>query len=192
MDAASESQDGETSLFTSRPRHPPHAKFTAEEDAQLRSQIEARGHNSWYEISLRMPGRTPRQCKERWAYHLSPTLNNRPWTREEDIILIERQRELGNHWAVIAKCFANRTDGMVKNRFNCLMRKQPHVGHAPLSRAAMTLAWVLGISGAPAPKKSRPSPVAFDPPGEQGGLAIPPDCAFDTASFDGEFEPFLF
>jgi hypothetical protein len=56
--------------------------------------------------------------------YLSPELRDAPWTLEEDLFLIRKQRELGAKWVQLAKYFPNRTDAMVKNRFNRLKRRE--------------------------------------------------------------------
>jgi hypothetical protein len=101
----------------------PHAKFTLVEDELLRSLVERCGTADWSVISEKMCGRNPRQCKERWMNYLSPEINGAGWTREEDFLLIQKQHELGSKWVKIAKFFPNRTDSMVKNRFNRLKRR---------------------------------------------------------------------
>lgn len=101
-----------------------HSKFTAEEDDQLRSLVEKYGDLNWSAIAEEMPGRNVRQCKERWVNYLCPTINNSEWTPEEDALLIEKQREFGSKWVRIAKFFNNRTDAMLKNRFNVLRRRE--------------------------------------------------------------------
>jgi hypothetical protein len=101
----------------------PHAKFTPEEDDLLRSSIHLYGTSNWSLIAEHVGEKTARQCKERWVNYLSPDLNLRPWSPDEDALLLQKHAELGSRWAKIAKFFANRTDGMVKNRFNLLDRK---------------------------------------------------------------------
>ena len=39
----------------------------------------------------------------RYYNHLSPDINKNPWTSEEDQIIIFKQVEMPNKWAVIAK-----------------------------------------------------------------------------------------
>ena len=101
-----------------------HEKFTEIEDQRLREVVARFEEYDWNVIASEMPGRNPRQCKERWTYYLSPTLNTSPWTNEEDNLLLMKQMELGSKWVKISKFFDNRTDAMVKNRFNVLMRKK--------------------------------------------------------------------
>jgi hypothetical protein len=106
------------------PNGKPHAKFTAEEDETLRALVEEFGPVDWMRIAQRMNGRNPRQCKERWLNYLAPTLRSAIWTRDEDRLLLQKVRELGAKWVQIAKFFPNRTDSMVKNRFNRLKRRE--------------------------------------------------------------------
>lgn len=92
-------------------------KFSQEEDALLRRLVEEQGTSNWRQISELMPGRNPRQCRERWKNYLAPGIRNDPWTEAEDYLLEEKVRELGPQWSRIAKCFDNRTDINVKNRW---------------------------------------------------------------------------
>jgi hypothetical protein len=136
--------------------HQPHAKFTASEDTQLRSLVGLFGYQDWYTISLRMPGRSARQCKERWLNYLKPTLNTAAWTLEEDTLLLEKQRECGSRWTQITKFFPNRTDGMVKNRFNQLQRRETRVREVQLQHIPIALLLMHGLMPAtPKPTSTR-------------------------------------
>jgi hypothetical protein len=114
-------------LLSAQTTNEPLVKFTTSEDTQLRSLVGLFGSQDSDAISLRLPGRSARQCKERCSNYLKPTLNTAPWTLEEDKLLIEKQQEYGNRWAQIAKFFPNPTDGMIKNRFNRLQRRETRV-----------------------------------------------------------------
>jgi hypothetical protein len=100
------------------------SKFSPAEDEQLRTLVDSIGPTDWCEIADRMPGRNARQCKERWTNYLSPTLNTAAWTRDEDFLLIQKYAEFGSRWTQIASFFPNRTDSMLKNRFNRLQRRE--------------------------------------------------------------------
>jgi hypothetical protein len=52
------------------------------------------GPIDWAMISTRVPGRTAKQCRERWQNHLDPTLRAGPFTAEEDRILEKAVREV--------------------------------------------------------------------------------------------------
>jgi hypothetical protein len=88
-------------------------------------------------IAGKMGTKNARQCKERWSNYLNPCLSSAPWTPEDDFLLLEKYRELGPRWVAITKCFPNRTDAMVKNRFNRIRRwsrrRQQFQGHEDLA-----------------------------------------------------------
>jgi hypothetical protein len=122
------------------------SKFSAEEDEQLRALVPAFGRPDWHAIAENLPGRNARQCRERWGNYLSPMLNSASWTPEEDRFLLEKQAEFGTRWVQIAKCFPNRTDGMVKNRFNVLRRREAREEELQRSCDPLLMLMVLGVS----------------------------------------------
>jgi myb proto-oncogene protein len=67
--------------------------------------------------------RIGKQCRERWFNHLNPDINRNPWTEEEDLVILEKQKAKGNRWSDISKGLTGRTENAVKNRFNCLIKK---------------------------------------------------------------------
>jgi hypothetical protein len=102
--------------------HLAHTKFTPEEDQQLRDLVGKHGTGDWQLIASSMPGRGPRQCKDRWINYLAPGLNLSPWTSEEDILLLQKFDELGTRWVQIAQFFPGKTDVNCKNRQKFLQK----------------------------------------------------------------------
>ena len=47
-------------------------------------------------IATKMPGRTGKQCRERWHNHLDPSIAKERWTEEENEIVIDAHRVRGN------------------------------------------------------------------------------------------------
>lgn len=61
------------------------------------------GHKNWGSLSSRIPGRTSKQCRERWCHHLDPSIIKGEWTEQEDQMIVVMHEEIGNKWATIAQ-----------------------------------------------------------------------------------------
>ena len=99
-------------------------KFSPEEDILLNKIIAIHGPRKWDQIALSLPGRTGRQCRDRFQNYLKPSLTNGPWTREEDKLLEQKVYEVGQHWNLIAKFFKGRSTNNIKNRWYTYICKQ--------------------------------------------------------------------
>lgn len=93
-------------------------RFTEFEDQKLRELVEQFGARRWRRIAQLMPGRTARQCRDRYCNYLSPDFYNEKWTDEEDNLLIEKHKELGPQWVKIAAFFPGKNANNIKNRWN--------------------------------------------------------------------------
>jgi len=96
--------------------------WTTEEDKRLQQLIPLQPRKSWAEVAALIPGRSSKQCRERWCYNLDPKIKKDDWTREEDEILLTIQARMGNKWAHIASNLKGRTENAVKTRFKSLIR----------------------------------------------------------------------
>jgi hypothetical protein len=102
-----------------------HGLWTQDEDTKLMEAVQEFGPKNWSQIAKSVPGRSDRQCKERWLNYLNLDPNRVPWTQEEDAFLLEKQRELGNSWETISWFFPGRSSAQVQNRWhNYLSKKQ--------------------------------------------------------------------
>lgn len=90
------------------------------EEDQVLEFLVTQGCNNWGQIAERIPGRTPKQCRERWKNHLDPAINKGPYTEEEDSIILSAQERLGNKWSQIAQLLKGRTEDSVKIRWKSL------------------------------------------------------------------------
>ena len=143
-------------------------KWTGEEDAIIIRFVEQNGPKSWSKLKTILPGRTGKQCRERWRDHLDPNVNRSPFTEEEDRILIMLHGQFGNQWVKIAQHLPGRSDNAIKNRWNATLKKR-------LARQAM---------GTPPPKRGRPSlkriPKSADDVPKPKMDLIPPDSTVVT------------
>ena len=98
--------------------------FSKEEDNILKALLTEKDKPNWKRIAQSLPGRTSRQCRERWKNYLSPKISNPPWTKEEDEQLIHSIEIYGHQWAKIAHLLGSRSDVNVKNRWVRLMRQK--------------------------------------------------------------------
>ncbi|EAX94301.1 Myb-like DNA-binding domain containing protein [Trichomonas vaginalis G3] len=101
----------------------PKNKFSAAEDEMLRNLVRKYGENEWDLISQVLGTKNSRQCHDRWVYNLSPKVNKKPFTEEEDQKLLDLVENLGPHWVQISKRMPGRTDTQIKNRYKVLKRR---------------------------------------------------------------------
>ena len=117
--------------------HNQRRKFSPEEDIKLSRAIALQGPRKWDQIALSLPGRTGRQCRDRFHNYLNPSLTNGPWTREEDRLLEQKVYELGQHWNKIAMFFRGRSSNNIKNRWYTYISKQNQSQYKTLSAKNM-------------------------------------------------------
>lgn len=98
--------------------------WTKEEDEILTDWVKNNGEIGWTKVAARLSGRVGKQCRERWFNCLNPNIKKIDWTNEEDSLIIELQQNLGNKWAKIAEFLPGRTDNMIKNRWNSILKKK--------------------------------------------------------------------
>mmetsp|Transcript_5674 Transcript_5674/g.6506 ORF Transcript_5674/g.6506 Transcript_5674/m.6506 type:complete len:299 (-) Transcript_5674:249-1145(-) len=100
-------------------------RWTADEDALLVAVIEEHPHlRNWGRAAQAVPGRTAKQCRERYTNHLDPKINKGQWTEEEDKLALAGHKSLGNKWSEIASHLQGRTENSVKARIKHLKRKK--------------------------------------------------------------------
>ena len=97
-------------------------KWTPEEDRLLRESIAKNGTTNWTIVASVLPGRSGKQCRERWMNQLDPNLNKEDWKPADDVLLFTKHSCFGNSWVTISKFFPGRSPNSIKNRWSWLTR----------------------------------------------------------------------
>ncbi|KAK3146058.1 hypothetical protein QOZ80_3BG0260970 [Eleusine coracana subsp. coracana] len=95
----------------------PSAAWTPQEDATLARLADEHGGRHWRRVAELMPGRSSRQCRDRWRHQLARSVYHRPFTAADDEELARLFLRHGGRWSAVSRAAHRRTSRVMRRRW---------------------------------------------------------------------------
>ncbi|KAL0739556.1 hypothetical protein Bca4012_015766 [Brassica carinata] len=177
--------------------------WSSQEDDLLQKLVEKHGPRNWSLISKPIPGRSGKSCRLRWCNQLSPEVEHRAFSPEEDETILRAHARCGNKWATISRLLSGRTDNAIKNHWNSTLKRKcrgydGNLGEEqPLKRTVASTGLYMSpgsLSGSDVSEQSSGGPHVFKPtvgdPATYLSLSLPWNngCETETVGVDESAE----
>nr|GMD08458.1 myb-related protein Myb4-like [Ipomoea batatas]GMD10967.1 myb-related protein Myb4-like [Ipomoea batatas] len=95
----------------------------------LRAYVLKHGHQNWRQLpNLAGLSRCGKSCRLRWVNYLKPGIKRGNFTNNEDQLILNLHKQLGNKWSAIAAMLPGRSDNEIKNHWHTCLKKFHNVG----------------------------------------------------------------
>ena len=98
--------------------------WSKEEDERLVKLVNERKDKNWVKIAEHFKNRSNKDCRDRYFLHLSPNVEKRKWTYDEEQLLIEKFMEIGPKWVALTAFFDKRSSNDLKNRVKLIQKRK--------------------------------------------------------------------
>lgn len=97
--------------------------WSSEEDEALQQWVVKEGPTKWTLCAAGVPGRSGKQCRDRWCNTIDPCIKKGDWQESEDKVIFRLYQQMGPKWTEMTKYLPGRTENSLKNRFYSTIRK---------------------------------------------------------------------
>jgi hypothetical protein len=110
-------------------------RWTKTENERLKQAIAKLGEKKWNDIAQYVGTKNSDQCNQHWHRVINPKISKKPWTEEEDDILIDRVFDFGeSSWKKVAEGLKGRTDIQCRHRYIMLKKYEKQGKGRPIVR----------------------------------------------------------